>query len=89
MENEFGSTAIEAKMSILSDLWLNYRSDEDFNDFIAYNDLALPLAFAVDSGIVELNPKIRSFIDECWDLLLAGLDLKDTGFETLDEMLSE
>ena len=87
MANESGNTTNEAKASILSELWLNYRADEEFSDFIAYNDLALPLAFAVDAGIVEMNPKIRAFIDECWDLLLAGLDITDTGFETLDEML--
>jgi hypothetical protein len=87
MENELGKTPVEAKAAILSDLWLNYRNEEEFNDFITYNDLALPLAFAIDSGIVEVNPKIRAFMDEAWDLLLAGLEIEDTGFNTLDEML--
>lgn len=89
MENESGTTSPEAKMSILSELWLNYRNEEEFADFITYNDLALPLAFAVDAGIIESNHKVLTFVNECWDLLLTGMDLKDTGFETLDEMLSE
>jgi hypothetical protein len=89
MANESGITSPEAKMSILSELWLNYRNEEEFNDFITYNDLALPLAFAVDTGIVESNHKILSFVNECWDLLLTGMNLEDTGFESLDEMLSE
>jgi hypothetical protein len=87
MANESGKTAIENKMAILSELWLNYRNEEEFNDFITYNDLALPLAFAVDAGIVEVNPKIETFVNECWDLLLTGLDTKDTGFDTLDDLL--
>jgi hypothetical protein len=83
------STPITNKADILADLWQDYRNDEDFQDFIEYNDLGLPLAYAVSNGIVESNPMVEQFIDESFRLLLLGLEIKeDTGFETLDDILS-
>ncbi len=75
------------KCQILADLWLNYRDDEEFLDFIEYNDLGLPLSFAIANGIVNDTPLSNSMITETWDLFLAGLEIKDTGFESLDEIL--
>jgi hypothetical protein len=83
------TTTIESKAQILSELWQDYREDNDFKDFIEYNDLGLPLAYAVANGIAELNPLIEQFIDETFRLLLLGLEIKeDTGFEVLDDVLS-
>jgi hypothetical protein len=75
------------KCEILSDLWLNYKADDEFKDFIVYNDLGLPLAYAVAEGIVEATPIATNFINETFELLVAGLAIEDEGFENLDEML--
>jgi hypothetical protein len=75
------------KMSILADLWLNYRDDEEFQDFVDYNDLGLPLAYAIANGIVESNEIAEQFINESFSLLLAGLALDDQDFETLEDLL--
>lgn len=81
-------TTIESKCEILADIWLNYRDDEEFTDFITYNDLGLPLAYAISSGIVEMTDRAESFIEETFALLLAGLDIEeDTGFESFDDIL--
>lgn len=80
-------TTKENKVTILADLWLSYRDDEEFQDFVQYNDLGLPLSYAIANGIVETNPIVENFINESFDLLLAGLGLEDTGFESLDELL--
>ena len=82
-------TTFGDKCAILSELWLNYRDDEQFADFVEYNDLGLPLAYAVDSSIIESNDRVATFINEAWDLLLSGLELQDVGFRTLEEMLGE
>jgi len=82
-ETEFSDRA-----AILADLWLNYRADEEFIDFIEYNDLGLPLAYAISEGIVESTDLAAAFVDETFELLLIGLDIaEDTGFETLDDIL--
>ena len=81
------STPLENKISILSELWSDYKGEEEFADFIEYNDLGLPLAFAIDGGIVQTTEIAERFISETFDLLLEGLNLEDTGFESLNDVL--
>jgi hypothetical protein len=85
---EDNETSFSAKCEILGDLWLNYRNDEEFQDFVEYNDLGLPLAYALANGIVETSEKATKFVEESFELLLAGLDVEDTGFESLDDLLA-
>jgi hypothetical protein len=81
-------TPFETKCSILADLWMDYRGDEEFVDFLQYNDLGLPIAYAISNSIVKPQPLGESFINETFDLLLASLEIQeDTGFETLDDLL--
>jgi hypothetical protein len=81
------STSYTDKCSILAELWLNYRSDESFQDFIEYNDLGLPLAYAIDNDIVKSSEMAQRFVEETFDLFMASLSVEDTGFETLVEVL--
>jgi hypothetical protein len=70
-------------------LWLGYRDDEQFTDFITYNDLGLPLAYAIANDIVKSSEMAQRFIEETFDVLLAGLELEDTGFDDLDDILGK
>lgn len=81
-------TTFEDKTSILADLWLNYRRDVDFADFIEYNDIGLPLAYAISESIVESTEIAARFVEETFSLLLEGLGIEeDAGFETLEDMI--
>ena len=82
-------TTIDNKCSILAELWMEYRDDENFQDFINYADLGLPLAYAIDSKIVSLTPEAEKFITEAFDILVASMGLEDVGFETLDDIFLE
>ena len=66
---------------------MDYRTDEEFQDFIEYNDLGLPLAYAVASELVEPNSLAEQYINETFELLITSLGLTDTGFESLNEVL--
>lgn len=81
-------TTYFSKASILADLWLNYRNDEDFLDFIEYNDIGLPLAYAIANDIVKSTDIAERFINETFELFISGLGIEDTGFETLDDVLA-
>ena len=82
------TTTFEKRCEILADLWLNYRNDENFQDFVSYNDLGLPLAYALAEKIVDANDLTKRFVSETWTLLLASLQIEDTGsFDTLDDLL--
>lgn len=81
-------TTYANKCAILADLWMNYRNDEEFTDFIEYNDLGLPIAYAIDSEIVKSTEIAQRFIEETFSLLLAGLEIEqDAGYESLDDIL--
>lgn len=84
--SEKPTTPYSSKCDILSNLWMNYRDDDDFKDFIEYNDLGLPLAHFISEGIVSTSPLAQQYIDETFDLFIAALDIEDTGFEELDEI---
>ena len=81
-------TSFETKVSILADLWLNYRWDEDFQDYIQFNDIGLPLAYSVSEGLSTPTEKGIAFVVETWRLLLEALNVVDSGFENLDDLLS-
>lgn len=86
--NRTMETTLKNKAQILSQLWLDYRDDEEFTDFIEYNDLGLPLAYAVSTDIVKITAQAEKMIGESFDLLLGGLEIEDTGFEDLEEVLA-
>lgn len=85
--SETQNTPFLTKCEILSTLWLDYKQDEEFADFIEYADLGLPLAYAISNGIIETAPLAENFINETFDLLLGAMDLEDTGYETLEDIL--
>jgi hypothetical protein len=79
-------TSFDDRCSILAELWMNYRKDQNFEDFISYNDLGLPLAYLLDNKIVKSTALSVKFINETFDLLLGSLELKDNGYVTLDDI---
>lgn len=82
------TTTLDNKYAILSDVWINFRFDSQFQEFITYNDLGLPLSYAISEGIVKATELSNKFIDETFDLLLAALNItEDTGFTSLDDLL--
>jgi hypothetical protein len=81
-------TSFENKCTVLAELWLNNRDEEQFTEFIDYNDLGLPLAYILENKIADLNESSERYINETFGLLLELLEIEDQGFEELDELLS-
>lgn len=81
-------TSFKVKCEIIGDLWMTYRHDSKFTDFIAYNDIGLPLGFLVSEDLVQPSALAKNMIEETFDLLLAALEIEeDTGFDSLDDLL--
>ena len=81
------STPFESKAEILSDFWLNYKDDVAFLDFVEFNDLGLPLAYALSNNIITKTEAAKQLIDDTFKNLLADLEVeKDSGFESLSEL---
>jgi hypothetical protein len=83
------ATSFEDKALILGQLWINYKSEDEWVDFFEYNDLGLPLAFAFAEGIVNHTPTLEQYINETWFLFLEGLGVEDTGFESIEDLLDD
>lgn len=81
------STPYSNQCEILADLWIQYKHEPDFEDFIEYNDLGLPLAYCIANGLVESTPEVERMVEETWNLLVTGLGTEDTGFESLSDLL--
>jgi hypothetical protein len=80
-------TTFENKVGILADLFIDYKDNEDFADFVEYNDIGLPLAYIVASGLAKIEPRGKTFIEETFVLLLASLEIdEDTGFDSLEDL---
>ena len=66
------------KCGILGELWINYKDDKQFGDFIEYNDLGLPLAYMIAEGLVkEITPLGEQYIEETFTLFIAGLEINE------------
>lgn len=75
--------------NILSQLYINYKDEEDFEDFIEFNDLGLPLAYFASEGLCEVSDDGKKYIMETWELFITSLGIQDEGFEDLEEVLSK
>lgn len=82
------ATTFENKCAILADLWLNYKDNEELEDFIEYNDLGLPLAYVIHTGLANVTDEGIVYVDETFDLLCKGLGVDlDGEYETLNEIM--
>jgi hypothetical protein len=82
MANSFKNQA-----AILSALWMNYKEDKSFQDFVEYNDLGLPLAYFIDTGLVVPSDQAKYYVEETYDLFVTSLGIEDKEYTSLDEML--
>jgi hypothetical protein len=87
MSDKEETTSFENKCKILGELWLDYRHDSEFVEFVSQNNLGVPLAFMVSENFVTPNIKAIEIIEETFALLLDTIDIMDSGFETLEDLM--
>lgn len=82
------TTPFETRCDILADIWMTYRFNPRFEDFVMYNDIGLPLAFLLSEGLVKSSNQLsKSMVNETFDIFLGSMKLEDTGYESLDDIL--
>lgn len=75
------------KAGVLAELWINYRDDEDFTDFIEYNDIGLPLAYFVAEGLVNgTTPLGDQYIIETFEMFATALSVTEEEIEALEDI---
>ena len=84
------ATNFSNQTSILADLWINFRDEGEFKDFLEYNDIGLPLAYYIHTDLVTPTDQAKMFVEETFNLLCAALGLDVDGeYESLNEMFDK
>jgi hypothetical protein len=90
MTSEPTNISYSKRCFILSDFWLNYKDEEDFEDFVAYNDIGLPLAFMITEDIVKSTTVAEVYVTEAWELLCSALNIDSKqDYDSLEDMLMD
>lgn len=90
MTSEPTNISYSKRCFILSDFWLNYKDEEDFEDFVAYNDIGLPLAFMITEDIVKSTTVAEVYVNEAWELLCAALKVDSKqDYDSLEDMFMD
>jgi hypothetical protein len=84
------TTSFETKCAILGQLWSEYQEEEEWEEFCSYSNMGLPLAFCLDTGLVENpSPLAKLFVEQSFTLLLKEMGLADIGWQSFEDMLDE
>ncbi len=86
--SEQATTPFSTRVEILAQLWQDYRQDEEFTDFVEYNDLGLPLSYAIANEIVKSTDIAEQFVNETFELLLSALDVEDDDYQDLADLFA-
>lgn len=82
------TTDFETKAQILADVWIEYRSDEAFDELLSFADLGFPLAYAYTNNIIRIEPEDEAgfLIEQTFTLLLQLLNVEDTGYKSITDL---
>lgn len=80
------SVPFSDKCGILGQFWFEYRDDEKLGDFISYNDIGLPLAWFIATGVVTPNPMAEDYVNETFDLFIAAMNITEEEIEGVDNL---
>lgn len=58
------------KCKVLGAIWIEQSENSDFNEFMRFNDLGLPLAYAHTEGMATIEDKGKIYIEQSWERLL-------------------
>lgn len=80
------SVPFSDKCGILGQFWFEYRDDEKLQEFISYNDIGLPLAWFIATGVVTPNPMAEDYVNETFNLFMAALEVSEEELDGLDNL---
>lgn len=85
--NDKETTTFHDMCNILSELWVDYREENDLYDFVKFNDLGLPMAFMVSERLVTPTDRAKEMIEDTFAMLLTALEVEDAGFTSIEDLM--
>jgi hypothetical protein len=79
------------RCGILGQFWYEFRDDEDLKPFIGYNDVGLPLAWFIATGVVTPLPMAEEYVNETFAMFLDAMEVTEeevADIDNLDDLLA-
>jgi hypothetical protein len=79
------------RCGILGQFWYEFRDDEDLKPFISYNDVGLPLAWFIATGVVNPLPMAEEYVNETFTMFLDAMEVTEeevADIDNLDDLLA-
>ena len=80
----------DRKAKIVAECWMLTRNVDTWKEIIAYGDIGFPLAYAHQTGLVEVTKKGLVPVLEVYDIIIESLEVDpDTRYEDFEAVLDQ
>ena len=79
------------RCAILGQFWYEFRDDDELKPFISYNDVGLPLAWFISTGVVTALPMSEEYVNETFAMFLDAMEIDEeevADIDNLDDLLA-
>lgn len=74
------------RCGILGQFWYDFRNDEELKPFISYNDVGMPLAWFISTGVVTPLPMAEEYINETFAMFLDAMEITEDDVIDVDNL---
>jgi len=79
-------TPFKIQCEILSEFWQSHKNDPKMSEFVEFNDLGLPLAYAINNEIVQGSDLATRYVNDTFSQFLEFHNISDQNFKSLGEI---
>ena len=79
------------RCGILGQFWYEFRDDQTVKPFMEYNDVGMPLAWFIATGVVTPLPMAEEYINETFAMFLQAMEVEEADVvdvDNLDDLLA-
>jgi hypothetical protein len=79
------------RCGILGQFWYDFRDDQTVKPFMEYNDVGMPLAWFIATGVVTPLPMAEEYINETFAMFLDAMEVEESDVvdvDNLDDLLA-
>ena len=79
------------RCGILGQFWDDFKDDPTVKPFMEYNDVGLPLAWFIATGVVTPLPMAEEYINETFAMFLSAMEVEEedvVDVDNLDDLLA-
>ena len=79
------------RCGILGQFWYEFRDDQTVKPFMEYNDVGMPLAWFIATGVVTPLPMAEEYINETLAMFLQAMEVEEADVvdvDNLDDLLA-